>query len=358
MARNIAVLGTGAIGSSIAADLTRAGYDVILIDQWPAHVEAMKANGLRVTMPEEEFVAPVRAFHLCEMKDLHRAPPRQLDLVFLACKSYDTTWLVEFIKPFLKPDGVLVSTQNSINDEWIIPIIGRGRDMPCVVEVSAEVFEPGLVRRNSDRAASNFWLGEHDGRITSRLQEVAQILSSVGQTHLSTNIWGAKWTKLMFNSMRATPRAVLGALRQDMRHNPELLDLETKIGREAAQVGTALGHALEPILGLTPEDFRGLTDELFRKVLLSAVGGSDRSVLGHGDGATSMIQQDILKGRLTETDYLNGLIARKGREAGLPTPANEAVAAVMRQIAEGELQPSLSNLRILQEYMSGKKAMA
>lgn len=201
MARSMAVLGTGAIGSSIGADLTKAGHNVLLIDQWPAHVEAMKAKGLRVTMREEEFLVPVQAFHLCEMKDLHFAPQRQLDIVFLTAKSYDTCWMVEFIKPFLKSDGVLVSVQNSLNDEWISPIIGRERDIGCAFELSADMFEPGRVKRNTDRVTTKFVLGELDGRTTPRLQEVAQILSAVGRTQVSTNIWGAKWTKLVFNSM-------------------------------------------------------------------------------------------------------------------------------------------------------------
>ena len=55
MNKKIAVLGCGAIGSSVSADLTKAGYDITVIDQWPAHVEAMKANGLRVTMPDSEL---------------------------------------------------------------------------------------------------------------------------------------------------------------------------------------------------------------------------------------------------------------------------------------------------------------
>ena len=66
----IAVLGTGAIGSCVGADLTRAGHDVLLIDQWPAHVEAMKARGLVVTMPKGRDETRVRAVHLCEMKAL------------------------------------------------------------------------------------------------------------------------------------------------------------------------------------------------------------------------------------------------------------------------------------------------
>ena len=86
MNKEMAVLGTGAIGSSIGADLTKAGHNVLLIDQWPAHVEAMKAHGLRVTMPEGEFHTPVQAVHLSELCALQR----QFDIVFLVSKSYDS----------------------------------------------------------------------------------------------------------------------------------------------------------------------------------------------------------------------------------------------------------------------------
>lgn len=348
----MAVLGTGAIGSSVAADLTKAGYNVILIDQWPAHVEAMKANGLRVTMPEEEFVVPVQAFHLCEMKDLHGAPLRQFDIVFLTSKSYDSTWLAEFIKPYLKSDGVLVSVQNSLNDEWIAPIIGRERDIGCAFEVSADAFVPGQVYRNTNRVDGEFVLGELDGKITPRLEEVAQILSAVARTQVTTNIWGAKWTKLIFNCMRATTRAALDVKRQDMVENPRILDLAIKMGKEAAQVAVALGYTLEPIPGFTAEDFRGgLTDGLFRKFMEIVIGGT-------GGRSTSMVQQDIAKGRLTEIDYLNGLVVRKGREAKVPTPANKAMTAVIKQIEEGVLRPGLANLRILEQYMSGSVATA
>lgn len=341
MERNLAVLGTGAIGSSIGADLTKAGHNVLLIDQWPAHVEAMKAHGVHVTMPKEEFVIPVQALHLCEMKGLHYCTPQQqLDIVFLAAKSYDTCWMVEFIKPYLKSDGVLVSMQNSLNDEWIAPIIGRERDIACAFELSAEVFEPGEVKRNTDHATTKFVIGELDGTITPRLREVAQILSAAGKTEVTTNIWGAKWTKLVYNTMSSTVRAALDASQREIIENPTVLGLCTKLGRETAQVGAALGHTLEPILGLAAADFLGLTDELFQKLILTVFADVGR-------GARSMVQQDILKGRLTEIDYLNGLVVKKGREAKVPTPANEAIASVVKQIEQGILKPSLSNLEIV-----------
>lgn len=91
----IAVLGTGAQGASIGADLLRAGLDVTYIEQWPAHVEAMRARGIEVRLPDETHVTPVHPLHLCEVATL-REP---FDIVFIVVKAYDTRWVAELIAP-------------------------------------------------------------------------------------------------------------------------------------------------------------------------------------------------------------------------------------------------------------------
>src|SRR3972149_7338953 len=123
MNMKIAVLSPGASGSSVGADLTLAGYDVSLIDQWPAHVEAMKANGLHVKMPESELHAPVQAYHLRDLSSLNR----EFDVVLLAAKSNDTRWLAEFIKPYLKADGMVVGGQNGMKNAGTLDITRRPR---------------------------------------------------------------------------------------------------------------------------------------------------------------------------------------------------------------------------------------
>ena len=340
MKKSIAILSTGAIGSSIGADLTRAGYSVLLIDQWPAHVEAMKASGLHITMPKEEFHTPVQAVHLCELCTLRP----EFDIVLLTAKSYDSCWMVHFIKPYLKADGVLVSVQNSLNDEWIAPIIGYERDIACVLELSAEVFEPGRVKRNTDHATTKFVLGELHGRITHRLQEVAEILSAAGRTEVSSNIWGARWTKLVLNTMSMEIDALLGIKMWEL-HDPKLLDLCVRLGRESMQVGTVLGYTVEPIWGLTPENFLEATDDALKNSLLQLL-------TDLGKDARSCVLQDLLKGRPTEVgDYFNGLIVKKGREAKVPTPLNDAIASLIRQIEEGKLKPDPSNRKLLEPYL-------
>jgi 2-dehydropantoate 2-reductase len=90
--------------------------------------------------------------------------------------------LTEFIKPHLAPTGVLVSLQNSLNDEWIAPIIGYQRDVPSVVELAAQILGPGNVKRRTGPTKAWFALGEMHGRVTPRVQELAKILGAAGKT--------------------------------------------------------------------------------------------------------------------------------------------------------------------------------
>ena len=345
MEDKMAVLGTGAIGSSVGADLSQAGYDVMLIDQWPAHVEAMKANGLRVTMTDEELQTPVNAIHICELASLTDA----FDIVFLTAKSYDSCWMTELIKPYLKPNGVLVSLQNSLNDELIAPIIGPTRDVGCVVELSAEVFEPAKVKRNTTHTGTWFAVGELHGRVTSRAEKLVDILSCVGKSDVTTNIWGAKWTKLIANAMLQAPIGVLGLYEQEATDIPAVFDFCIQLGREAMEVGTTLGYTMEAIYGLSADEFRGSTDEVLKKNL--------RTLVSHmGKEARNSVLQDHLKGRYSEVDQLNGLIVKKGREAGVPTPLNEAITTLTKRIQFGELKPDRSNFQLLKQLLSQPSA--
>src|SRR6478672_5150568 len=108
---NIAVVGTGANGASLGADMIRAGLSVTYIEQWPAHVEAMREHGLTVNYPDGtvEHTA-INAYHLCQVAEL-RTP---FDIVFVSVKTYDTRWAVELIKPLLHEHSVVVGLQNGM----------------------------------------------------------------------------------------------------------------------------------------------------------------------------------------------------------------------------------------------------
>ena len=338
---SIALIGCGAIGSSVFADLTRQGYDVCAFDQWPAHVEAMKSSGLRIMMPDDDFTTPVRAHHLCELASLQR----QFDIVLLAVKSGDTKWMTQLVTPYLKPDGMIIGLQNGMNDEAIHTIAGIGRTVGCVVELSAEVFTPGLVQRYTTRKGTWFGLGELHGRTTLRLKKVEELLAHTARVSLTNNIAGAKWTKLITNSMTQGPIGMLGIKSGSGSEIPGVFEISIGAGRETIAVGNKLGYVVEPVFGLTAEEFAGSTDEVLKTILTT--------ILSHvGPKSRNAVVQDHQKGRLTEIEWLNGIVARHGRALGVPTPYNDAICEITRQITAGKLKPDLSNVARLRSLLA------
>lgn len=348
MGAKIAVLGAGAIGSSIAADLAAADVDVAVIDQWPAHVEAMNKSGLRVVMPDSERCVTVHAHHVCDVCNI--AQP--FDVVLLAAKSYDSRWMAQLIEPHLKTDGVLVSVQNGLNDEVLTPIVGESRVVGCVFELSAEVFTPGVVQRNTTHERTWFGIGEHHGRTTPRLKTIQKLLSCAGRADVTPNIWGGKWSKLINSSMILGPFGMLGMQSWEATSIPEVFKLCIRLGRETMTVGAALGYQIEPIFGMTAEEFAGSSDEIVEKLL--------RAILGHhGKDAKKVrgvVLQDFLKHRHSEAAELNGLIVAKGRLAGVPTPANAAVMTVIREIECGAAAPGRHHLERVVKLIADEEA--
>ncbi len=341
MSRKIAVLGCGAIGSSISADLTKAGCDVTVIDQWPAQVEALRASGLCIQMPDGEVRTPIRAMHLCDLASSNL----EFDIVFLAVKSNDDRWLAEFIKPYLKPDGVLVGTQNGMNDDTLAAIVGRERIVGCAMELSAEIFTPGLVKRNTTHKTTWFAVGELDGFYTPRVKEIAALLGSVGRCDVTSNIYGAKWTKLIANSMTMGPFGLLGLGNSDAAAVPGMFDISVQLGRESLAVGTALGYRTEPIFGLRADEFAGSSDEN----LVTAM----KTLLGHVSRGRTAPIHDHIKGRRSEMEFISGAVAKKGRELGIPTPGNDAVVEIDRRINRGEIGMDRSNFETLKKMVMG-----
>tara|TARA_B100001123_G_scaffold446828_1_gene602442 strand:- start:947 stop:2002 length:1056 start_codon:yes stop_codon:yes gene_type:complete len=336
MNKKIAVVGTGAIGSSVGADLTDAGYDVTIVDQWPQHVEAMKSSGLHIEMTDLDLKIPVTAYHLCEMASVKPA----FDIVFLTSKSYDTRWLAEFIKPYLKEDGTLVSLQNSMNDDDHASIIGKERTVGCVIELSAEIFTPGKVQRNTTRSGTWFAVGELDGQITERAKELQKILSNVAVTDITENIYGARWTKLTVNSMTMGPFGVLGLRAAEALQLPGMLDLNVEIGKECLEIGTQAGYQIEPVFGLSEDDFAGPIDQVLKTAM--------KTLQNHtGPKSRTAPIQDHIKNRKNELEYINGLVSKKAKELGIPSPYNDAVAEIARRINRGELEMDASHYELI-----------
>jgi 2-dehydropantoate 2-reductase len=335
MDKKIAVLGTGANGSCVAADLTNAGLDVVLVDQWPEHVEAMRAKGLDVKLKKGgEIHADVRAHHLCDLAAMSTA----FDVVLLMTKAYDARWHAELIKPYLKDDGFLVGVQNGMTAETIAEVVGPSRTLGCVVELSSFCFTPGEITRNTAPDRTWFGIGSFTRETAGREEEVAEVLRHAGKVELVDNILDAKFMKLVVNTMTLGTMAMIGGDLAD-EQPPGMSELMMRLGEEALAVGAALGHPVVPIFGLTREQIEGSNRPL--QTLIDKVNHD----IGPGRGANTTLQ-DHLKGRLSEVDVINGLIVAESEKRGMAAPANAAMVEVTRRIYAGELKPDPANLRL------------
>lgn len=341
MTTTIAVLGTGANGSSIAADLVRAGHEVTLIDQWPAHVEAMRAHGLRITMPEETLQVPVYAHHLCDLCALNQT----FDVVFLAAKAYDTRWLAELIKPYLAPEGILIGVQNGMTQDVIAEVVGTAHTIGCVVELSSEIFTPGTVQRNTPPAKTWFGLGSLDPATDHRLDAIAAILGAAGKVSITPDIRAAKWMKLVVNTMCLGPFAMLGLPFAQAAAVPGMRELVLQIGTEALDAGKEIGYSPAPIFGLSAQDVHG-SNQLLENLL-------DKLSRDIGPVARDCVLQDHIKGRYSEVDCINGLVVEERARRGKPASANAAVVEITRRIRQGTLKPDIANLDLACRMIAG-----
>ncbi len=332
----IAVLGTGANGASVGADLIRAGHDVTLIDQWPEHVAAMRSAGIRIDIEEEgTFTTPVdRVLNLCDVATL----TTRFDIVLLMLKAYDTRWGCELIKPYVAPDGVVVGVQNGMTLDAIVEIMGSDRAIGSVIEISSTMFDPGIVDRQSPHARSWFAVGTPDGSPTAPLSEVAHLLRASGEVDVVDDIRAAKWMKLVINAAELVPSAILDLSIPRAARIPEMFDLMVRAGNEALAAGRRLGHGIVPIFGLEdvdPADPEAYVHSLIEKLL-------DDFVLDH---TLSTVLQDWMRGRHSEVEEINGAVAAVlGPSDG---PVNTAVTEVARRIERGDLERSPDNLELL-----------
>jgi 2-dehydropantoate 2-reductase len=358
MKEKIAVLGAGAIGAAIGAYLTEAGHDVTLIDQWSDHVEKMKKDGLELVERERRFTVPVKALHLSEVSGVKE----KFDIVFLSVKSYDTRWSTYLIEPVLEPTGFILPAQNALNDELVAGVVGYPRTVGCVPSFSTGLYEPGKVVRTSAVSGGSFVVGELNGMTTPRVERVAEMLQAVGPTDITTNIWGARWAKLMVNCMFNSTAGLIGPDLQFLSEEQKELAMliRVTIGTEVVRTAKALGIEMNPLSfpNTTAEQFAGaatrnavdeLKENLMNRDRQRELSSEELERLGAPPRPSLL--QDVIKGRRTEIDQLNGFIVRKGKELGLPTPMNEAIVGLFARFESGDSKPSPSHLEQLEAYI-------
>lgn len=338
MAKKIAVLGTGANGAAIGADLTRAGLDVVLIDQWPDNVAAMRASGLRIEMPGEVLTVPVRAFNLCDVCTFRE----QFDVALMLVKAYNSRWAAQLIEPYLKSDGLLVGVQNGMTTQTIADVVGPERTLGCVIEISSSMMVPGISVRDSNHERSWFAVGPNPGQSKDRAEEIAALLRRAGKVSVVDNIQATKWMKLVSNATTLVSTALFGVSIHEGAANPESRELMLRSGQEALDVGVALGHPVLPIFGLTDADV-GQSNRVVDLLLETLLKGFTLP------STKTTVLQDWMKQRHSEVNDLNGTIVAEAKRLGLAAPVNAAIVEMALEIESGRLKPDPANIRRLVE---------
>jgi len=349
MTKRIAIVGAGALGGYVGGTLAHLGHDVTLIDPWPEHVETIRARGLELDglTPEEKFVVrKAKVIHLTEVQSLAKTP---VDVAMVAMKSYDTLWATALIAPYLSAQGFVVSLQNCMNEETIAGVVGWGRTVGAVASlISVDLYEPGRIRRTIAKGGDKytiFRIGEPHGRITPRVEELVEWFRGIDSSKATTNLWGERWSKLVQNAMGNGVTAATGLTSGECLRDPGIRRFQISLAGEAVRVGQALGYQLEKIRGAEPEQYvraaQGDTQSLqeLEALMVPRAGSNPRA-----DIQRPSMAQDILKGRRTEIDAMNGYIARKGAEAGVPAPSHARLAQIVTRVERGELKPSPSLL--------------
>jgi 2-dehydropantoate 2-reductase len=284
--------------------LARAGAPVTLIGRAP-HVEAVRRNGLLLeTLHFREHV-PVAA-------SADAGAVRGADVVLVCVKSPDTEASAAALVPHLAGGEAVLSLQNGVdNVEKLRPVLGPDV-IAAAVYVGAEMAAPGHVRHT---ARGDLIIGDLPGREPGgeprrrRLESVASAFARAGvPCRVSDNVEADLWTKLVincaYNAISALGRARYGRMAAD----PRVRAVMRRVVEEAAAVARAAGVRM-PDVDLVEVTWK-LADGM--------------------PGTLSSTAQDVLRGKPTEIDALNGYVARRGAELGVEAPVNQALHALVK----------------------------
>jgi 2-dehydropantoate 2-reductase len=352
MGKRIAIVGVGALGGYVGGNLANNGHDVTLIDFWPDNIEAIRRDGLRLDglSDDERFtVTGIPALHVADVQSLARQQP--IDVAIVSVKSYDTEWATMMIRQYLAPDGFVVSLQNCLNEERIAGIVGWGRTVGAIASmISVDMSEAGYVMRTVPKMGDRytvFRVGEVHGRISRRVEELVELFSVVDSAKATTNLWGERWSKLVLNGMVNGVSSATGLTVAGANHNDAVRRFTISLAGEAIRVGQALGYALEKITKFEPEQWVLAADgdaaalQLIEADLTKSGQANERD-----DIRRPSMAQDVMKGRRTEIEFINGYIAEKGKEIGVDTPSHRRITELVKQVERGQLEPNPANLEV------------
>lgn len=291
----ILVMGSGGVGGYFGGKLANAGEDVTFVARGE-HLRSLQANGLTVKSPDGDFQVTARAVQ-------EPAQGGPVDLVLFTLKSYDTDSAAAQLKPCMGRETVVLTLQNGIgNAEQIGEILGAERIMAGAAYVVSKIESPGIIRHT---AAGRIVFGELDGSDTERGRDIAAACKRAGfRGEFSLDVRKVLWEKFALicaQGMTASTRLGIGPIRS--------CPASRRMLRMAFEEVTALAVAS----GVRMQE--GVVEWLMK--VADALPPETKTSLYH----------DLVQGKRTEVEALQGTAVRLGKRYGVPTPMNFAIYA-------------------------------
>jgi 2-dehydropantoate 2-reductase len=196
------------------------------------------------------------------------------------------------------------------------------------------------MEKGSGAGHNVFRIGEHDDRITPRIQELAEMLSVIDGAQTTDNLWGERWAKLCANAMGNPVQALSGLGSNEIAQREDGRALTIHLAAESARVGLALGYKIPPFGGQAGDCWAAADQpEIWEKLNEHLVPTSASS-----RNWRASMAQDVAKGRPTEIDHMNGLVVARGKEHDVSTPVSAAVVEIMHEIERGIRKPALQHI--------------
>ena len=247
----ILVVGVGGIGGCASGILAEAGYSVHAITTNGKLLDALKQNGCEVKGRREPL-------HV--LLDVSKTPPENAlyDYILLATRPMQVEEAAEKSKPHLAENGRMVVFQNGLCESRVARIVGAEKVVGGIVAWGASKCEPGVYEKTS---SGGFSLGRLDGSTDEKLTTLSTILECIGPTKITTNLLGARWSKLALNSAISSLGTIggdrLGTLVRVRRYRRLALHIFT----EAVAVAKAADISLEKISGTIDLNWVALTEK-------------------------------------------------------------------------------------------------
>ena len=338
MSAPILIWGAGAIGASLGAAFIRAGHNVTMVDNVPAHVDMINRNGLRIVGPVFEDVVKAPAFL---PKDLIG----EYDQIFLCVKALHTKVAAQALLQHLANDGAVVSAQNGLNEDIIARIVGVERTIGCFVNFGADYLEPGVVTYAGRGAVV---IGELNGEKTDRIIALHQLMRDFeSNSVLTSNILGYLWGKLIYAALLFAT-AVTDDSIADVLDNLAVRNLLVRLGQEVGAVADSEAIKTQSFDGFNPFAFRPdapqtALDQSFADMVIH----NRRSTKSH-----SGIWRDLaVRKRKTEAEAQLGPIIKVGKKNGIETPLTAKLMAMVLEIEAGDRRLGLENLEELNKFL-------